>query len=416
MKAKITKRAVDAMRPTTKDQFMWDSELSGFGLKVTPKGRKIYCLQYRMGGPAKRYTIGPHGPWTPETARKEAQRILGKVASGVDPTQAKVKGKSSPTLEAVGQRYLTEYAEQHKKPSSVEEDRRNLKNHVYLHLGSRPINQITPEDIERLHHRMHKNPYAANRTLSVLSMVFKKAEEWGLRQKRSNPCRDIKKFKEQKRKRYLSSEEIPRLGRTITKAEQTKHYSPFVVAAIRLLVLTGARLNEVLTLKWEYLDRDRRCLTLPDSKTGQKEVYLNTAALEVLDSLPRISGNPYMLPGQKPGEALVNLQRAWSEIRTQANLPDVRLHDLRHSFAAVGAHANVSLPIIGALLGHTQASTTQRYAHLSADPLKQAAEVIGERLSTALSGTGQTGAPMLPFKTFLQKKQKRVLGRNFRWD
>ena len=388
MQIKITKRTVDAIKPAAKDQFLWDKELHGFGVKVTPTGKRIYILQYRMGGrntPSRRYTIGHHGPWTPEKARKEATDKLGDIAKGNEPVHARTRGKGSPSLQDVGERYLTEYAVWKKKPRSLAEDRRNLHNHVYPLFGSRPIKQITHEDIERLHHRMHHSPYAANRTVSLLSMVFKKAEKWNLRTKRTNPCRDIEKYKENKRERRLSVRELTNLGRVLRKVEDDGTYSPYVLAAIRLLLLTGARLQEILTLKWTYIDDDEGRAHLPDSKTGPKPLYLNTQALQIINSIPRLDGNPYVLPGQKPGRPLVNLHKAWFEIRQKAGLDDVRLHDLRRSYGSIGVDQNMSLPIVGGLLGHREASTTQRYARLDDAPLKQAAEVIGKRLESALS-------------------------------
>ena len=400
MQGKITKRAVDTLQPSSKNLFLWDDKLSGFGLKVTPSGRKIYILQYRMGGrntPSKRYTIGLHGPWTPDTARKEATEKLGEIAKGDDPALPKVKSKGMPTLKQFGQRFLREYAELHKKPRSVAEDRRNLQKLVYPQLGSRRLDKVTRQDIARLHRSLHDTPIAANRTLAVLSTLFNYAEsdEVKLRPENSNPCRKFKKYDEKKRerKRFLSEIELSRLGNTLRQVEKTQTYSPFVIAAIRLLVLTGARLGEVLTLKWDYVDHDRRCLNLPDSKTGQKTVFINAPALQVLESILRLNDNPYVLPGHKHGTHLKNIQTAWRDIRKQATLDDVRLHDLRHAFASVGVQAGMGLPIIGGLLGHTQPATTQRYAHLADDPLKQATEVIGERLQAALSGNAKSFAP-----------------------
>ena len=387
MRGKLTKRTVDALLPSDRDQFLWDKDLARFGLKVTPKGKKVYLIQYRMGGrdtPLMRYTIGQHGPWTPDAARKEAARLLGLVSSGTDPAQVKSAGKGTPTLEKFGKRYLTEHAELHKKPRSVAEDKRNLEKFVYPVLGYRQIDKITRQDIARLHHRLKKTPIAANRTLAVLSTLFNLAEKWGLRPDHSNPCRHVQKYKEKKRERFLSIEELGRLGKVLAEAEKENSVYPPIITALRLLIFTGARLSEILTLKWDYVDFEHLCLRLPDSKTGSKVIYLNPPAALLLAESPRVEGNPYVIYGRKKVEHLKNIQATWRELRKKAKLEDIRIHDLRHSYASMGAGAGLSLPMIGALLGHKHASTTQRYAHLASDPVKQATERIGAQLETAL--------------------------------
>jgi integrase len=228
--------------------------------------------------------------------------------------------------------------------------------------------------------------------------MFNLAEKWGERPDGSNPCRHVEKYPEHKRERFLSEVELAQLGDALAKAEQDRSESPFVVAAIRLLVFTGARRNEILTLKWEHVDFERACFRLPDSKTGAKTVHLNAPTLELLSELPRIAGNPYVIPGERPGAHLVNIEKPWRRIRAQAGLDGLRLHDLRHSFASFGAGAGLSLPIIGALLGHTQAATTARYAHLAADPLKQASERVGREIAAAMKGRGKDGAQVVVLK------------------
>jgi integrase len=216
------------------------------------------------------------------------------------------------------------------------------------------------------------------------------AERWGVLPDGSNPCRHVERFAEEHRERFLSEQELARLGAALKHAErlgrESDGESPFAVAAVRLLVLTGCRMSEILTLRWQDVDLDAGLLRLPDSKTGKKTVRLNAPARELLAALPRIEGNPFVVVGGRDGEYLKDLERPWRRIRERAALANVRLHDLRHSFASVAAAGGHSLPIIGALLGHTQSATTQRYAHLGADPLRQASEAIGKRLETAMSG------------------------------
>ncbi len=394
MQGKITKRAVDSITLAKTDRFLWDTDLHGFGLKVTPTGTRIYILQYRMGGrgsASRRYTLGKHGPWTPDAARKEATRLLGLIATGEDPAEAKQHDRGGLTLTTFAERYLKEYAELQKKPRSVAEDRRNLNNLVLPALGAKRIDKISRSHIAKLHHDLRETPIAANRVLSVLTTLFNLAEKWGYRPDGSNPCRHVPKYKEEKRERFLNEGELTRLGKVLAKAEQDKAHSLSVIAAIKLLIFLGARLSEVLTLRWDFIHFEKQNLRLPDSKTGAKTVYLNTPALTVLNSLPRIEGNPYVLPGNKRGTHLVNLHAGWMELRKEAKLENVRLHDLRHSFASVGAGAGMSLPTIGALLGHRHVATTNRYAHLDQDPLKKANDEIGDRLHAAMSGRNIKG-------------------------
>lgn len=390
MQAKITKYLIDKLTKGKTDQFVWDTALKGFGLKCTPTGRKIYILQYRVPGQGtptpKRFTIGQHGTWTPDAARKEAQRLLRDISQGTDPAYTKSLQKQTHTLKVFAAQYLSDYAEIHKKPRSVAEDRRNLEKHILPVLGSRQVDKITEGDVARLHRSLRRTPIAANRCVALLSKIFELAEKWKTRPKGTNPCGDIQRYKEQKRIRYLSVEELTRLGTVLTQAERTNRHSVFVLAAFRLLILTGARLGEILSLRWDYVDRERHCLCLPDSKTGQKEITLNAPAWDILDRLPRIADHPFVLPGKRPNRPLRNIHWNWSIIRQTANLQGVRINDLRHSFASVGVGAGLGLPIIGALLGHTQATTTQRYAHLADDPLKEASDLIGQHLAQSLEG------------------------------
>jgi integrase len=203
----------------------------------------------------------------------------------------------------------------------------------------------------------------------------------------------LARFKESARERFLTSDELGRLGDALRTAETL---DPAAVAAIRLLILTGARLREILHAKWDYVDFERETIFLPDSKTGKKPIYLNAAALAVLADLPRLEDNPHVFPGRKDGLPRESLDRPWSIVRKAAGLDGLRIHDLRHSFASIGAGASLGLPIIGKLLGHTQAVTTQRYAHVDADPMRRAAETIGATIAAAMSRA--PGADVMPFK------------------
>jgi integrase len=388
---KITKRVVDGLEPGA---FAWDR---GFGVKATDGGTKVYVVSYRIGRRKRRYTIGKHGaPWTPDAARKEAHRLLTLVGAGIDPMEAKTAGRTQLTVRELAERFLTEHVDAKRKASTAKLYRGIVDKVIVPALGSRAVTDVTRADLATLHHRLRRTPTHANRTLLVISKMMNLAERWGLRPDGTNPARHVERYPERGRQRYLSAEEFRRLGEVLDAAErgpvevpaepEPVRLSPTALAAITLLIYTGARRGELLTLKWEHVDLERGVLTLPTSKTGHKVIMLNAPAIAVLAALPRVVGNPYVLPGVREGQHLVNVNTTWSVVRDLAGLKDVHLHDLRHSLASVGAGAGLSLHLIGGLLGHSQAQTTARYAHLAADPLKAAAELIGERIAAALDG------------------------------
>jgi integrase len=393
MPEKITKRLVDAAASGLRDRFIWVRELKGFGLKVTPAGAKVYVLQYRCKSKLRRYTIGRHGsPWTAEEARSEAIRLLSLVVRGIDPADAKQDDRADITFAAFAERYLSEHADLHKKKRSAALDRQLLRSHILPAIGGRRLTQVSRSDIARMHRRLVETPIAANRALNLASAMLTRAEGWGLRPEGSNPCRRIEKFRERSRERFLGEAELARLGAALAAVERIDSPPLAAIAAIRLLILTGARKSEVLTLEWRSVRLDRLLLELPDSKTGAKVIYLNAPAAQLLSNLPRIEGNPYVLPGERAGAHIVAIEKTWRRVRAAAGLEDVRLHDLRHSYAAVGAAAGFSLPLIGALLGHSEVATTQRYAHLADDPVRRANEAIGARIAAALSGRSAPSA------------------------
>lgn len=323
---------------------------------------------------------------TAEQARTMAQQWLGHISQGEDPLAKQQAMKKAPTVSELAERYLNEHARVKKKPGSIRPDEYNIRCHILPALGKQKVSDVTRANIAELHYAMRETPGAANRVLALLSKMFNLAEQWGYRPDHSNPVRHIERYKEKRFERFLSAEEIARLGEVLAEAERTQSEYPSVIAAIWLLIFTGARLSEILELQWDDVDFDNACLRLPDSKSGAKVIYLSAPALSVLDHIDRHENNPYVIVGREPLSHLVNLRKPWARIRAKAGLDDFRLHDLRHSFASVGAGLGVSLPIIGKMLGHTQAATTQRYAHLAADPVKEATDKIGETIAAALLG------------------------------
>lgn len=381
---KITKRIVDQLTP---GETVWDTEIKGFGVRCRPSGAKYYGLKTRIGGRQRWITIGRHGsPWTTDGARADALRLLGQKAAGKDPASERDHRKQAvTTLRELCERFLAHYAETHVKAKTAKDYEQLIRKLIIPALGRHGIADLKRSDISQFHHDLRDRPYLGNRALAVLSKMFNLAEQWGLRDDNTNPCRHVPKFRESKRERYLTNGELKRLGEVLAQAETSNTESPHMIAAIRLLILTGARLSEITKLQWEHVDLEHGLLRLPDSKTGKKDIVLNDAALDVLKKLPRASGNPYVIVGGRSGQHLVNVKGPWGRLRKKAGLDDLRIHDLRHSFASVAAGMGESLPIIGKLLGHTQTQTTARYAHLQMDPLRAASNAIGAAVSSAMN-------------------------------
>jgi integrase len=388
----LTKRVCDAAKPyPTRDMTVWDGALRGFGLRVWPSGRKVFVIQYRNAqGRIRRLTVGDFGRLTLEEARREARTLLGNVDKGRDPLGERQQDRAGATVAQLAARYLVEHAEAKKKPRSVAEDRRLLDKRVLPPLGRRKVADLTRADLAKLHHSLRGTPIEANRTLALLSKMLSLAEQWGLRPDASNPCRHIEKFRERNRERFLSGDELRRIGEVLASAERTGVEMSSAVTAVRLLLLTGARRSEVLTLRWSEVDLERACLRLADSKTGAKVIPLAAPALAVLASAPRLDENPYVCWGSRPGEHLIGLQKIWERLRRRAGLEGLRLHDLRHNYASIGVAAGMGLPIIGSILGHSSPATTARYAHLADDPRRAAAEQIAGHIAASLD-EGVTG-------------------------
>lgn len=382
--AKLTKRTVDMAVPSDKIYVVWDEELRGFGLRAYPNGRKVYIVKCRIKGQQRFITLGQHGPITADQARAKAYNILSEAKNGRDPARELDQVRKSPTMKELGERFLKEHVTVRCKASTQAEYRRSVELFINPKLGTRKACDIERKDIAEFHHNLRDIPYQANRTLGVLSKMFNLAEVWGLRPDHSNPCLHVKKYPEQKRERFLSPEEYITLGETLDAIDMDGSESKSAITAIRLLMLTGCRLGEIMTLKWDYVDLKARELRLPDSKTGAKKVHFGETTVDVLKSVERIDDNPWVITGRKDGARLTDLQHPWRRIRARAGLPELRIHDLRHSYASGALALGEGLPMIGKLLGHTQIQTTARYAHLASDPVKAAAGKVSDTIGKAI--------------------------------
>lgn len=382
---KLTKRTVDAAEVRAAEYFVWDDEVPGFGLRVLPSGRKGYVVQYRAGRRSRRISLGPSTVLTCEKARTRAIAIMAAAKNGGDPAAQRDADRQAVTVKELAERFDKEHVALRVKASTAHGYRRLLERVIVPALGRHRVTEVTRADIAKLHHELRHIPYEANRCLEVVSKMFSLAEMWGLRPDGTNPRKHIKKFPEEKRERFLNPAELKRVGEVLREMEAERVELASAIAAVRLLVLTGCRLGEIMKLKWEHVDIAGKVLRLPDSKTGAKVVHLGHPAVEVLVGIERVRDNSWVIAGTKPGAPLVDLQPFWQRVRARAGLKDARIHDLRHTFASTAVAAGQGLPMIGKLLGHTQVQTTARYAHLAADPVKAAANAVSTSLAEALS-------------------------------
>jgi integrase len=409
--ARLTKRAVSLAQPSLQRYTIFDTDLKGFGLRVSPSGRKSWIVEYRVGhggrrATKQRLTVGDAGTFTPEEARDEARTLLARIRLGGDPVSEKRAQRASLTLADLSVKFLSEHASFKRKARTFELYSDMLNRIVLPFLGNLKAHEVSRSDVTKLHLHCSRTPVQANRLLIVISSVYAFGARAGLVPEAMNPARSVEKYPEKSRERYLSADELQRLGHAIREAEtvgiewtpddtkpKSKHapkrpdcrrttISPHAAAALRLLIFTGARLREILHLKWQYVDLERGLLLLPDSKTGRKTIILNAMALAVLQDLSRMSD--YVIAGDVQDRPRSDLKRPWRLISKRAGLEGVRLHDLRHTFASFGAGGGLGLPIIGKLLGHSQVSTTQRYAHLDNDPLRRASNSIGTTIAAAM--------------------------------
>ena len=382
MRVRITKRMLDAASVPAKDQVIWDDALNGFFVKLTPAGKRVFGVYYRLAdGTQRRPMIGAYGPQLDvERARKRAAEILVEAGAGGDPSAARQRARLAVTVSELCDRYMKEHAARRKRPSSLRTDEMIIRRNIKPFLGARAIESVARPDVAALNSKLADTPIMANRTMALLSHMFNLAETWGLRPERSNPVLRIPRYPEVKRERFLSLEELRRLVGVLRNEEAYDSTPVRTLDAIWLLLLTGCRLSEILTLRWDEIDVAAGLIRKADSKTGKMAVALNKPARKRIEAIrAREPWDPqWVIPGDRLGKPLVNLEKPWRRIRALAQLDDVRIHDLRHTYASLGVSAGVSLPLIGALLNHKQPATTARYAHAAPDPVRQAADAIGE--------------------------------------
>jgi integrase len=422
-KKRLSKRVVDSLRAKPSEFTVWDDALTGFGVRVRPSGIKTYVVVYRAGAgrkaPVRKITLGTVGKLTPDTARTLAQKALGSVAHGKDPARDRAHARERLTVKELVDTFLADHAESKLKPTTEKRYRHLLRQWVVPEVGSEKADALTRAAVANVHSRMKRKAVSANRMLGAVGSMYGFAQRRGLVPEGYNPATRIERYSERRRERFLTTDELGRIGAALREAETSgipwdvdeaqpnaKHipkqkrrtvFGEFATAAVRLLLFTGCRLREILDLKWKYVDIERGLLLLPDTKTGQRTVILNSPALLVLASLPRMG--TYVVPGDNPERPRHDLKNVWSAVCGRTDLTGVRLHDLRHTYASFGAGSGLGLPIIGKLLGHAQSVTTERYAHLGNDPLRRASESIAGTISTAMGEPSNApAAKVIPLK------------------
>jgi len=387
---KLTKRAIDGFKYQGKEtenggmtkDIRWDDQIPAFGVRVFPSERRTFVLFYRAQNRQRFMTLGQYGILTLDQARDKAKSFLGKIVDGVDPLLARKKEQAGQTVKVLAEAYIERYAKLHKKTWRTDRDR--ISKYILPAFGNLPVKSVIRSDVGKWHHKIGQvKPYEANRNLALLSKMFNCSKEWGFVEETGiNPAMGIEKFKEQKRDRWLTPEELPRLTKAIDGVENT-----YARGCLWLYLLTGCRKTELLRTKWQDVDFDRQELRLPETKAGGTHyIPLSGPAVEIFKNLPRIDGNPFVFPGRNIGQPLINIDKIWRKVRKEAKVEDIRLHDLRRTVGSWLAQSGSSLHLIGRVLNHSNASTTQVYARFAQDHVKKALEDHGKQIMKIARG------------------------------
>ena len=381
----LSRRTVDGLAGGGRDVIFWDPELVGFGVRVYPSGAKVYLVQSRGPRGSKRVTVGRHGVLSTDEARRRAAMIIARIKSDEEPGSApSARADAGLTVAELAERYLREHVAVHCKPNTARGYRQVIARHLLPLLGRLPIVALGREHVAEMHFRLRKTPSTANEAVAVLSRMLNRAEAWDLLPAGSNPCRFVSRYRARRPERFLTEEEFRRLGEALDALQIEGRLPPHAAGALKLLMLTGCRSSEITTLRWEDVHLEAQEIRLRDSKTGPRVVPLSPSAVRVLESLPRAAGNPWVIAGREPGTRLSQLGYYWYRVRRRVGLDDVRIHDLRHSFASRALALGESLSMIGKLLGHSKIQTTARYAHLARDSVNESAARVAASIAADL--------------------------------
>lgn len=380
---KLTKTAVDRMTPGTSDAWAWCSELPGFGVRVQPSGRKTYIVRYRTStGQQRKQTLARCCDMPPDQAREMARKVFAQVAGGADPAANKTAARAAPTVADLADRFLREHAGPFKKARSAKLDEKNIRVHIVPALGSLLVADLSKPDVLSLHGSLAAKPATANQCLALLSKACNLAEDWGWRAPGSNPCRRVRKFPVREREQILAPSDIHRMDRALIELTTERAITRPMADLVRLLLITGCRLTEIMHARREWVDVQRQLLLLPDSKVGQRRIPLSGAAMAIIKAQP---ASEWLIPGRTAGEPMQSPYGAWRTIKERAGIPTtMRLHDLRHTAGSLGHLAGLSQLQIAEMLGHRQLSTTERYLHGVTGDRAVVAERMGDLMAEAM--------------------------------
>lgn len=368
---KLTKTVVDAITATGTETWVWCSQLPGFGVRAQATGRKTFVARYRTHeGTQRKHTLGRCCDLTPDQARELARKAFASVAAGEDPATQKREVRGAPTVADLHERYMRLHAP-YKKPGSVKMDARNWKKHILPELGTKKVESVTKADVLAIHGGLSETPVTANHVRALISKAMNLAIDWGMR-KSTNPCIGVKKFKVRQRERVLTPDELSRLNAALPPGP--------VADLVRLLILTGCRLSEIMTARREWVDEQRRLLLLPDSKVGQRRINLPDIALQIIQSMP--AGQVWLIPGKRRGTHMEKPYAAWYKVLKTAGLEGLRFHDLRHSFGSLGHMLGLTQRQIAELLGHASLATTERYLHGYQEDAARGVDTVAARITS----------------------------------
>ena len=381
----ISEKLVKRLQPPGRgNRIVYDEQIRGFGLRITAAGAVAFILNYRLHGRERRFTIGRSPELTAEMARREALALREALRQGHDPLAERERLRGAPTMADLAEKYLRTHAEVFKRPLSLREDRRLLTALILPRLGKFEVTAVSRSDIESLHGELRGTPVQANRTIALVSKMFSLAIQWGW--VRDNPARGVAKYQEQPRERWLQTQELARLQNVLEKERDQNQAN-----AVRLIELTGARKGEVLSARWDQFDLERGVWTMPAHTTKQKRIHhvpLSPPALGLLRGMREWASGDFLFPGEKDGH-LGDVKKFWKKVTHAAGLEGVHVHDLRHTFASHLVSGGIPLAVVGGLLGHLQARTTERYSHLADGALREATGQFGAIYQKAKKAGGR---------------------------
>jgi integrase len=409
---KLTKRTVESLKSGPEPVVRYDDKLSGFGVRVMPSGRRFYFVRYRNKYNRSRwFSIGEHGKITADIARSTAQRVLqAVVVNESDPSGERESFRSAPTVSDLFDRYITEHVEKKNRPVTRKEFKRIVERDLRPELGQHKVASVTRQDIDRMHSARSATPRQANLILAVCSRAFNLAELWGMRGDGTNPCSRIERYRENHRERFLSADELGRLGATLRHAESEglswkagtgrTLFTRIKTAAIELLLFTGCRLSEVLNLCWDQVDFDAGIITLAETKAGRPQtVMMNAPAQRILKELEQAKASTWVVPSPSDSKRPLSksaMEGVWLRIRSAAKLDDVRLHDLRHTVGTYAGQSGANAFLVRDLLRHKNLAMTGRYVNHATAPVRTLSDQVSERIEAGLSGHPE--AQLVPLK------------------